>query len=365
MEGRNKGMKKAFIILGNGFTIDLLQHLKKINIEILEKIDVSNLFKFGDKIHSPWDNRPGFLSYKSCPSLWLLGARPSNTVDECTALIEEIITCANMFFDFVNEPDQKQKRVELMSSDKERIYLRAYSELIVYLRQLFSFYNDLISDNMLENFILQDSNWGWKEFFSKLSDSKYERITIVTYNYDVWLERILKILNVPYSVKGFIDKAESRIEIIKPHGSISFVPKDEKNMRYAINYSLDFDGVTLDKLRVEYDELSYYEKGAIIPPAGDSLRLGTTNLWANELREEAKTAAKDIKENDEIILCGISYWHVDRREIDELLINLNQNANLTFINPKPPRDLNAVLSSIFEKYVQQSSSKEIGVILNG
>lgn len=75
--------------------------------------------------------------------------------------------------------------------------------------------------------------------------------------------------------------------------------------------------------------------------------------------------ALGINENDEVVLCGISYWYVDRRELDTLLINLNQDVNFTFINPAPPRDLNAVLISIFKNYVQQSSSSEIGGILNG
>ena len=70
----------------------------------------------------------------------MLGARPGNTVEESNALIEEIITCANMFFDFVNEPGQKEKRLEMASQGNDRLYLRAYSELIVYLRHLFSCY---------------------------------------------------------------------------------------------------------------------------------------------------------------------------------------------------------------------------------
>ena len=74
------------------------------------------------------------MSYKFCPALWTLGARSNKNALESNALIEEIITCANMFFDFVNEPEQKAKRLELVNSDK--IYLRAYSELNMYLRLL-------------------------------------------------------------------------------------------------------------------------------------------------------------------------------------------------------------------------------------
>ena len=358
-------MKKAFIILGNGFTIDFLQYYSKLDSSINEKIDVGNLFRLGDKISTPWEEKPGFLSFKNCPSLWTLGARPYNTKEESNALIEEIITCANMFFDFVNEPEQRAKRLELTNSNKDKIYLRAYSELNMYLRHLFSSYNTMITDMQLENFLNGKTSWGWVDFFKSIEKSEYEKITFVTYNYDIWLERILKILKIPFRISGFDKNYGKKVEIIKPHGSISFVPKGDIPTIYSVNYNLDFEGVPIEQLEIQYDNLTRYPKGAIIPPAGDSLRLGTTAPWSQKLRNEAKNIAMSIEEKDEIVLCGISYWHVDRRELDELLINLNQNSNFTFGNPVPPRDLNAVLSSIFTNYVQQHSSSEIGGILNG
>ena len=360
-------MKKAFIILGNGFTIDFLQYYKKFDDTVSKRIDVSNLFHFGDKITPPWDHKPGFLSYKNCPSLWSLGARASNTAEESTALIEEIITCANMFFDFVNDPKQKAKRLELANSENRSLYLKAYSELIVYLQRLFSHYNSVISENQLEEFLKSDSEWGWLKFFKYIpvdKYDKYDKIVFVTYNYDIWLERILKILKVDFCLSGFESSDGKKIEIVKPHGSISFVPQNYAGTSYSINYSLDYDGIPIEQLELQYDKLDKYDKGAIIPPAGDSSRLESSAPWSHMLRQRATNLASEITQNDEIVLCGISYWHVDRREIDELLINLNQNANFTFINPAPPRDLNAVLTSIFSKYVQQSSSSEIGGILN-
>lgn len=358
-------MKKAFIILGNGFTIDFLDYYSKFDNTISSKIDVHNLFRFGDKINTPWDDKPGFLSFKNCPALWTLGARSNNSPEESTALIEEIITCANMFFDFVNEPDQKAKRLELTNSNKDRLYLKAYSELIVYLRHLFSCYDSMISDDKLSEFLNSGTKWGWATFFKNFCTRKYDKITFITYNYDIWLERIFKALDISFCVNGFNEPVTSGIEIIKPHGSVSFVPKGDLSTTYSISYSLDFEGVPIEQLELKYDKLTHYEKGAIIPPAGDSSRLETTAPWSHYLRNEAKRAALEITDKDEIVLCGISYSHVDRRELDELLINLNQDSNFTFINPLPPRDLNAVLISIFEKYVQQSSSTEIGGILNG
>lgn len=357
-------MKKAFIILGNGFTIDFLQYYKKFDDTVSKRIDVINLFHLGDKITPPWDNKPGFLSYKNCPSLWTLGARASSTAEESTALIEEIITCANMFFDFVNDPKQKAKRLELATSENRSLYLKAYSELIVYLQHLFSCYNSVISENKLEEFLKSGSEWGWLNFLKHIPDDKYDKIVFVTYNYDIWLERILKILKLDFCLSGFGCPNGEKIEIVKPHGSISFVPKNYTGTSYSVNYSLDYDGIPIGQLELQYDGLDKYDKGAIIPPAGDSSRLESSAPWSHKLRRRATDLASEITQNDEIVLCGISYWHVDRREIDELLINLNQDANFTFINPAPPRDLNAVLTSIFSKYVQQSSSSEIGGILN-
>lgn len=357
-------MKKAYIILGNGFTIDFLQYYQKFDDTVAKKIDVKNLFHLGDKIGTPWDSKPGFLSYKNCPSLWTLGARTCGTAEESTALIEEIITCANMFFDFVNDPKQKAKRLDLATSENRSLYLKAYSELIVYLQHLFTCYNSVISESKLEDFLKSDSEWGWLKFLKNIPNKKYDKIVFVTYNYDIWLERILKLLRIEFCISRFENPDENDVEIVKPHGSISFVPKNYTDTSYSINYSLDYDGIPIEKLEIKYEDLEKYDKGAIIPPAGDSARLESLAPWSHKLRQRATNLALEITQKDEIVLCGISYWHVDRREVDELLINLNQDANFTFINPTPPRDLNAVLTSIFSKYVQQSSSSEIGGILD-
>lgn len=353
-------MKNAFIILGNGFTIDFLNHFFSFHTSKEKKIDVKNLFKFGDLISTPWNSpKPGFLSYRHCPSLWTLGARPSNSTEECMSLIEEIITCANMYFDFINESKNKD-RLEKIDKKEPGIYLKAYYELIAYLRQLFTYYNDEIDDNALKE-SLDAMKWGWTEFFKAIkTKDKYSSVTFVTYNYDIWLERILKLMEIPFSVNGFED--EESIRIIKPHGSISFVPSNQIPT-YSITYKPSFEATDFNSLTLEYENLGSYSRGAIIPPAGDSNRISTP--WSEELKKNAISFSQKINENDDVVICGISYWHVDRREIDKLLLNLNENVNLTFVNPDPPKDLNAVLTSIFNNYILQTSSDHVGGILNG
>ena len=362
-------MKKYYIILGNGFTIDFINHFKKYCSQkdiTAPDIDVQNLFSYGSKIVNPWSKTPGFLSYQTCPALWTLGARPHLSAKESNDLIEEVISCANMFFDFVNDPDQKAKRLSMTTDMANKIYLRAYCELNSYLRELFATYNNKVTDDEIALFC-KETDWGWVNFLKECKSSE-SKITFVTYNYDVWLERILKALDMDFSVAGF-ESEQSNVFLIKPHGSISFVPikADEKP---GIAYWIDFDGgYSFEAMKLQYEDLLKYSEGAIIPPAGDSGRLESISAWASKLREEARTTAHDYskleQEAQNVVICGLSYWHVDRHEIDEILINLNQKANLYFINPNPPRDMNAVLMSIFSNYVLLTSSENLKEIANG
>ena len=48
-----------------------------------------------------------------------------------------------------------------------------------------------------------------------------KRVYIITYNYDVFLERILKFANINFDIYGFSNNG-AEVIIFKPHGSISF-----------------------------------------------------------------------------------------------------------------------------------------------
>ena len=57
-------MKSVFIILGNGCTIDFINKYNDFLENKKEKrvrIDVQNLFRYGEVIGTPWDDKPGFL----------------------------------------------------------------------------------------------------------------------------------------------------------------------------------------------------------------------------------------------------------------------------------------------------------------
>lgn len=334
--------KKVFLVLGNGFSIDFLKHISEF-----ENIDLVNLFRQGSAVPWPVDAIPGFLSFKYCPNLWNLGARPSMTSIEAMALIEDIITCVNVY------ASRERKDGIGEESKPNYIYLRAYMELLQYLRHLFVFNNKKLID-----IPSGAEEWAWFKYLAHASeDVNVERITIVTYNYDIWLERLLQRFGVPFSI-GVIGQEvpDSKITILKPHGSISFTHKQKIDISaFNIKQELNWEDGASGDFDIRYDELDQnYLITALIPPAGESSRFN--HSWAKQIREEAKRNVSELDENDELFLCGLSYWHVDRAELDELIVNCDTHVNVVMVNPAPQRSITAVLASVFSNFVTYPSS---------
>lgn len=334
-------MENLYIILGNGFSLDIVNKLKKC-----DKIDLINLFSKGGNVKFPKTEQKGFLSRKYCPNLWTLGARTTMDNKSSIELITDILTCANVY-----NLSLEKKPVRMKESNKN-IYIDAYNELTTYLRYLFVYYNSLISDDDLM-YILPDIEL--LQYIKKYIASD-KKVVIITYNYDILLERILCLSNIEYSILGF-EKKDAQIEIFKPHGSISFSfsIKVQETSPYIIKYAIDDTTQEAKDFNVIYNlENDYPIVNAIIPPAGDSNRYNYG--WIRDIRKGIEESINKTGKGDEIILFGISYWHVDRSEIDEILLNANSEIELKYVNPSPPTSFDAVLSSLFEKYVHYSSA---------
>lgn len=337
--------KKLFLAIGNGFTIDFLTHTG-----LIDKIDVINLFRRGTEVPWPTTGIPGFLSFKHCPHLWNLGARPNMDAGDAMLLIEDIITCVNVHA-------SKGKKNPIGESNRpNNIYINAYKELLQYLKHLFIFYDNAVSK-------IPDSyrSWPWLTFLKHVNASdEYDEIIVVTYNYDIWLERLLKLSDIPFNIGLVGDNTlNAKITILKPHGSISFTHRkkmDKDSYRIKPGNEL-LDGAAED-FTVSYDALAdNYLVSALIPPAGESSRFNHT--WASQIRQKAKEKATQLEQNDEMIICGLSYWHVDRAELDELLVSCDPLLNVTMVNPNPKRTMDAVLTSMFSNFVTYSSSETL------
>ena len=95
----------------------------------------------GDKVLWPANGEPGFLSQQRCPALWELGARPGIKEAKANKIIEDIITCANV---------SASSEHPTIDGESSNIYLKAYHELVLYLRFLFIYYNNEIKTEELQ-----------------------------------------------------------------------------------------------------------------------------------------------------------------------------------------------------------------------
>jgi hypothetical protein len=337
--------KSLYIILGNGFSLDFLERIDK-----LSQVDVRNLFKHGANV--PWlaDKEPGFLSFKHCPNLWNLGARPNMNDTDAIALIEDVITCVNVF---TSVPKSARLRTTTHYHKPNYIYIFAYQELVAYLKHLFIYYDQktqLLPEQLVE--------WPWAKFLKKVNQSeRYNRVIIVTYNYDIWLERLLLYLKIPFQMDLFEEpNPDVKITILKPHGSISFAHTVEIDQAaFTIAQTREIQDANISDLRVRYDNLAgNYPINALIPSAGESARI--KHSWAGQIRARATKLAQSLRPDDEALICGLSYWHVDRAELDEILTRCDPLINLKMINPNPSRALDAVITSIFDNYICYNSA---------
>ena len=133
-------MENSYIVLGNGFSIDLVQKMEKA-----EEIDLANLFSKGEHVLYPKTNTRGFLSRKYTPDLWNLGARTYMSYEAATQLVTDVITCANVYNLSVEKRPNEER-------DSSNIYIHAYSELSSYLRYFILYIMDsLVSEKGFKN----------------------------------------------------------------------------------------------------------------------------------------------------------------------------------------------------------------------
>ena len=340
MKDAIKKTKTLYFLIGNGFSINII---KKMGKDM--DVDLSNLFSMGDKVLWPDNNKECFLSKKHCPNLWELGAKTTNTREEATSLISNIITSMNAHSLYLEDSNR-------IKAVKDTSYYKAYCQLVSYLKNLFIHYNEcVISDDFKE--LLKPEKKYFFVSFLKNQIEKGCKIRIITYNYDVFLERMLSFAGIPFKIAGFDKFTENdSIIIFKPHGSISFETKVKTMPGQSYNNMRDpFDGAktSLEDMSLNIDVVRDQSiVNPLIPPAGDANRMPSG--WVKELNEQIIKSISEASEKDELIIYGISYDHVDRNELDKIVTKLPYSMNVQYINPYPSDTFEMVLASIFENY---------------
>lgn len=332
--------KTYYILIGNGASIQLVNDLNLGNV-----IDLINLFNCGDRVPWPDNDHESFLSNKHCPELWLMGARPTISKDTSAALINDVITSMNVY----NSCPEDARRSATL---RETHYYKAYCQLISFLLNEFIYYN-----NQVENYKLSEyaSNKTLENIYN-LIETKYNeghKIRIISYNYDIFLERILKLKGISFKIAAFEDFEEDEsVVIFKPHGSISFMTKTKRAASYQIEKD-PFDSVNYSVKNMDINMEITDDKSIInpiIPPAGDANR--TREGWVKSINENVVKSIASASESDRLIIYGLSYGHVDRMEIDKIITSLPYNIDVCYINPYPSQTFEIVLSSVFKNYSQ-------------
>lgn len=328
--------RTVFFVLGNGFSMNIIENIKKEDV-----VDLSNLFKKGDEVPYSGKANESFLSKKYCPDLWMLGARSTNTKEESSILINNIITSMNAH-SFYADNEERIKGI------KASYYYKAYCQLVSYLKNLFIYYNNLVKDDDLLKYA---NGAGFIKYL--LKEMKKNNIRIITYNYDIFLERLLKLSKIEFKIAGFDNLTDDDgIIIYKPHGSISFETRKKSTGPYNINKDPFDDAKTLigDMEVAEIIEKDNSLINPIIPPSGDANRFNSG--WHYTIEKIMKECLTKGKDQDSLIIYGVSYGHVDRNEIDRILTLLPYKIDVKNINPYPSETFEMVLGSIFENYSQ-------------
>lgn len=104
-----------------------------------------------------------------------------------------------------------------------------------------------------------------------------------------------------------------------------------------------------------------YPTFGMLPPAGDSDRY--RHRWILQIWNKVYEAAAALEPNDLVVLFGLSYWHVDRREIDVLLSKISRRARVISINPKPNVNFEAACCSLFRAYQSHCDSTQLARVI--
>lgn len=332
---------RVLLIAGNGLSMSML-HRRPI-----ESVDLSNLFAKGGDVTWPATGKPGFLSYEYCPNLWALGARQTVSSKVAYDVIEQTITAVNACC--LADP----------ATLEDGIYIRAYKELVAYLRYLFVHYDCELQHNSFftDPGVFEPLDW----LLEAATKPDVTTIDVITFNYDAILERSLHAKRVPFAVPLLADDASAKIKIHKPHGSITFCGrKPIDKTAFTINYSggARFTEGGISELEVRYDNLDgHFPLVGILPPAGESERY--KHRWIRQIWDKALEAARSLGDNDLVVVYGLSYWHVDRREIDMLLSEVARKARVVSVNPSPNSQFEAVCCSLFRSYHSYASPKQL------
>lgn len=188
---------------------------------------------------------------------------------------------------------------------------------------------------------LDIEGWPWLTW---IRDSKAELVGVVSFNYDLIIERTLEEAGLRFRRFG-VRLEDTGIPILKPHGSIDF---DVEGIRMPVGYPLQNVALQNDFPRRRLNRMELLqprtEADIVLPneysPFADFQWVAPGYQWFQEIGSSLTRC----------IFMGLSYWKCDRPEIDFLLGTLRADTTeLIVANREPPPSFLDMVEERFRK----------------
>lgn len=223
-------------------------------------------------------------------------------------------------------------------ADSERdLHVRADVEMRHYLAIAFSYYQMAVWQ-------LDISKWEWARVLSQVGPRLRG---LVSFNYDLVAEHALHVVGHPARPLGVGTIRPGKFGGFKPHGSISydidpelfraFRPDRYPPATYMFRSSYP-------QKEVPHKSLLRVRHSATIVVPGEANIYGDLP-WSLHGWRWLRAIADGT---ERCVLAGLSYWEVDRPEIDRTLDMLPRSCRITVVNPYPPASLLQSLADRFE-----------------
>jgi len=302
-------MHRIGLIVGNGLPIDLRGFLSP-SLEV-------------------WDPQHP-LDWQ----LWTPGKRDTHLLKSLPGFakaIEEIKQMEGGFSDFDIFDRILQRLTRTPDPDFERALLEA--EVRHFLAIAYSHFQLQVDSLDIEG-------WPWLTW---IRGSKAELVGVVSFNYDLIIERALEDAGLRFHRFG-VRLEDTGIPILKPHGSIDF---DVEEIRMPVKYPLQNVALRNDFPLRRLDRIEFLqprtEADIVLPneysPQANFQWIRPGYKWFQEIGSSLTRC----------IFMGLSYWECDRPEIDFLLGTLRADTELIVANPDPPPAFLNMVKERFQK----------------
>ena len=193
------------------------------------------------------------------------------------------------------------------------------------------------------------ANWRWTEW---LRTHAAQIQFLVSFNYDCLLERTAMTARLDLARFRILGNISGTV-LFKPHGSIDYgladgaLGIDVNTIQYPLNYLFNSnDYPTRILLHQNSLRRPRLEAFVVLPGEHSPLR---THRW---ITDGYAKWVRNARKLSHCIFAGLSYWPVDRSEIDQLLDALSPMAIVIVANPKPSSEFKKRVIASGRKYVE-------------